>query len=140
MPAMMPIQPYQRLQPKRKAAVAVEFALTAPILFLLLMGALELGHANMVLNTTEAACYEGSRIGIVPGASAAECVAATERVLDSAKIKDAVISVTPANLSRQSEFITVRVVVPYRSNSITVPFFTKGLIIERECKLTRERD
>ena len=125
---------------KRRGAVAIEFALTIPILFLMLMGALELGHANMVLNTTEAACYEGARVGIVPGTTAAECVAATQRLLDVSKIKDATISITPADLTTRTEAVTIRVVVPYRTNAITVPLFTRSLTIQRECKLTRETD
>jgi Flp pilus assembly protein TadG len=131
-------QAYGKMGPVRSGATAVEFALTAPVLFLLLFGALELGHANMVLNTTEAACYEGARVGIVPGTTAAECIAATQRLLDIAKIKDATITVTPANLATQTEAVTIRVVVPYRTNAVTVPFFTRGLTIQRECKLTRE--
>lgn len=129
----------QPQQKNRSGAVTVEFAMTAPILFLLLMGALELGHANMVLNTTEAACYEGSRVGILPGATSAECIAATERMLQIGKIRDATVTVTPANLSTQSEFVTIQVVVPYRANAITVPVFTRGLTIQRQCRLTREK-
>jgi Flp pilus assembly protein TadG len=123
---------------RRSGAVAVEFALTAPVLFLLLMGALELSHANMVLNSSEAACYEGARVGIVPGATAEECITAAQRLLDIAKIKNATVTVTPASLSTSSEAVTVRVVVPYRVNTIVTPVFTKGLTIQRECKLTRE--
>ncbi|MEZ6075910.1 MAG: pilus assembly protein [Pirellulaceae bacterium] len=56
--------------PLRSGVTTVEFAMTAPLLFMLLYAALELGHANMTFNAVEAACYEGARVGIVPGAKA----------------------------------------------------------------------
>lgn len=123
----------------RGGAVAVEFAITCPILFLLVLGALELGHANMLLNTTEAACYEGARTGIVPGATVAECESAARQKLTTAKIKSFQITVTPNSLNALSPSITVRIAVPYSSNAITFPFFTRRLVIQRECTLTREK-
>jgi Flp pilus assembly protein TadG len=64
----MPVRPQGR-----RGTAAVEFAMTAPLLFMMIYASVELGHANMVLNATEAACYEGARVGIVPGATADEC-------------------------------------------------------------------
>ena len=81
-----------RAQPDRRGVTAVEFAMTAPILFLMLYVALELGHANMTFNAVEAACYEGARIGIVPGAQAADCQAAAQRILSISKIRGASVS------------------------------------------------
>ncbi len=124
---------------RRSGAVAVEFALTVPILFALLLGSLELGHANMVLNTTEAACYEGARTGIIPGASAVECEQAARQKLATCKVRNAQITVTPNSLENFTPTVTVRIVVPYSNNAITVPFFTRSLVIQRECTLRRER-
>ncbi len=118
---------------------AVEFALTAPLVFLLLFGALELSHANMVYNSTEAAAYEGARCGIVPGASAAECIAAAQRILAIAKITGAEVQVVPSDLKTVTQTIRVTINVPYASNSLAPPKFTKSLIISRACVLTREK-
>ncbi|MFO0941662.1 MAG: TadE/TadG family type IV pilus assembly protein [Pirellulales bacterium] len=123
----------------RQGATAIEFALTAPILFALVFGAVELGHANMVLNTAEAACYEGARVGILPGATVAECEQATRNKLTALKIKNATIQVSPANLSNFSPTVTIKVVVPYANNALTFPFFTKNVVVQRECTLTREK-
>ena len=106
---------------------------------MLVFGAIELGHANMVLNTAEAACYEGARIGILPGATVAECEQATLAKLTAVKISNATIEVTPSNLNTLSTSVTVKVTVPYSSNALTFPFFTKNLVIQRECTLTREK-
>ncbi|XZE22546.1 TadE family protein [Pirellulaceae bacterium SH449] len=123
----------------RQGATAVEFAMTAPIAFLLLFGALELGHANMVYHSAEAAAYEGARKGIVPGATAAECISQTDDMLRLCRVRGATVTVTPNNLTPADLNVTVRVEVPYRDNSIVVPFFTRNLVINRECKLSRER-
>jgi Flp pilus assembly protein TadG len=123
----------------RCGATAVEFALVAPVAFLLLFGALELGHANMVFHSAEAAAYEGARKGIIPGATATECIAEANDMLQLCRVRGATVTVNPAVLTPNDANVTVRVQVPYRSNSIVVPFFTRSLVINRECKLSRER-
>lgn len=122
----------------RSGAAAVEFAMTAPLVFMLLLGALELGHANMVFHAAEAAAFEGARAGIVPGATSAEVTSATQNVLDISRIRDASISISPSNLDSKEETIRVQVNVPYPKNTLMPPFFTKGLTIRRECRLSRE--
>ncbi len=130
---------HQYLVGSRRGATAVEFAMTAPLVFLLLFAALELSHANMVFNTTEAAAYEGARQGIVPGASAADCVTAAERILAISRIRGATVSVTPADLQTNTNTLTVTITVPYAANTVVAPTFTKTLEISRACELNREK-
>jgi Flp pilus assembly protein TadG len=124
---------------RRAGAVAVEFALTAPLLFLMLFGSLEMGHANMVFNATEAACYEGARQGIIPGATAAQCTAAANRLLQISGIRDATVEVTPNDLNVTTDTVAVRIRVPYNRNTIVTPVYTNALVIDRRCELVRER-
>ncbi|MCA9133151.1 MAG: pilus assembly protein [Planctomycetales bacterium] len=112
--------------------------MTAPLLFMLLYAALEIGHVNMVLNATEAACYEGARTGIVPGATAAECQAAAQRILDISRIRGATVQVRPNDLSVRSPTVEVVIDVPYLQTSIITPTFTRGLTLSRACELVRE--
>ncbi|MCU0712460.1 MAG: pilus assembly protein [Pirellula sp.] len=123
----------------RRGATTVEFAMVAPIAFLLLFGSLELGHANMVFHSAEAAAYEGARKGIVPGATAAECIAEANEMLQLCRVRGGNVTVIPATLTPNDASVTVRIEVPYRSNSLIVPFFTRSLVINRECRLSRER-
>ena len=124
---------------RRRGAVTVEFALTAPLLFMLLFASLELGHANMVFNVAEAAAYEGAREGIVPGADVASCQASAQRLLEISRIQGASIQVTPANLAVETDTIQVTITVPYARNTIVTPLFTNGLTIQRSCTLDREQ-
>lgn len=126
-------------QDTRRGVATVEFAMTAPVLFLMLYAALELGHANMVYNAVEAACYEGARVGIVPGASAAECQSAAQRILDLSNVRGARVTVTPANLNITTDTIRVNIAVPYAGTAIIPPTFTRLLNVNRRCELVREK-
>ncbi|MEO8268328.1 MAG: TadE/TadG family type IV pilus assembly protein [Aureliella sp.] len=126
-------------RPLRRGITTVEFAMTAPLLFLLLYAALELSHANMTFNTVEAACYEGARVGIVPGAKASECQAAAERILTISKIQGANVTVTPTDLNTSTQSVQVRISVPYAQTAIIPPTFTRLLTINRQCELVREK-
>lgn len=126
-------------KPNRRGVTAVEFAMTAPILFLMLYAAMELGHANMTFNAVEAACYEGARMGIVPGARAADCQAAAERILSISKIRGARVKVVPASLNASSTSVQVRITLPYADTAIMPATFTRLLTIDRRCELVREQ-
>lgn len=126
-------------KPNRRGVTAVEFAMTAPILFLMLYAAMELGHANMTFNAVEAACYEGARRGIVPGAQAADCQAAAERILSISKIRGARVTVVPASLNASSKSVQVRISLPYAGTAIMPATFTRLLRINRQCELVREQ-
>jgi len=105
----------------------------------MLYAALELGHANMVYNAVEAACYEGARVGIVPGASAAECQSAAQRILDLSNVRGATVTVTPGNLNTTTDTIRVNIAVPYAGTAIIPPTFTRLLNVDRGCELVREK-
>lgn len=122
----------------RSGALAVEFALTLPLLFLMLFGAVELSHANMLLHTAEAAAYEGAREGILPGATAGDCRRAAREILDIGRVRRSSIRITPSNLNTESDTVKVRVTIRYRHNTIIAPLYTDRLVIRRECELVRE--
>jgi len=123
----------------RTAAVVVEFAICAPILFLFFFASLEFSRVNMIRQSVENAVYEGARRGIVPGATAANCRASSQVVLNSISARDATITVTPSVITKDSPEVTVAVSVPVNSNSWVVPFFFKDRVISSRMTLRRER-
>jgi Flp pilus assembly protein TadG len=123
---------------ERRGATTVEMALTLPILFLLLFGGYELSRANMIMHTCEAAAYEGARVGIVPGATAAQAQTAAEGVLRTTGIKNATIEVNPSNLANASETIAVTIEVAFADNTLLAPLFVGDLRLVRTCELLRE--
>jgi Flp pilus assembly protein TadG len=62
----------------RRGTASLEFAVTAPILFTLLFGSVELTRMNMIRNTANNAAYEAVRTCVVPGAKASEGVAVAQ--------------------------------------------------------------
>ena len=57
---------------RRTGAAAVEFAIVAPIFFMLVLVSLEFGRLNIIRHTADQAAYEAARHAMVPGATAAE--------------------------------------------------------------------
>jgi Flp pilus assembly protein TadG len=128
--------------PGRCGAAAVEFAMTVPIMLLLLFGALELGRMNMIRQTANNAAYEAARTCIVPGATKAEGVNAAKAVLDSIGVtySDPVITLEPpaAEITDTTLSVTATVVVPYGTNMWVRPLFSKTGSATATCTLTRD--
>ena len=122
----------------RTGAAAVEFALTLPLLLLLLFGGYELSRANMMMHTAESAAYEGARLGIVPGASADTVRAETQRVLNTIGLENVTIDIEPANLNVESDQIAVTVEFSFADNTLFVPRFMGTQPFVRTCRLIRE--
>jgi Flp pilus assembly protein TadG len=124
---------------RRSGAVIVEFAICAPILFLFFFAALEFSRVNMIRQTIENATYEGSRRGIVPGATANDCRNAAQLVLNTVSTNDATITVTPGVITPDTAQVTVAVTVPIDSNSWVTPFFFKNKSLANSMTMRRER-
>ena len=123
----------------RRGVTAAEFAVVSPFLFILVFACLELGLANMMFHTTEAAAYEGARTAIVPGATSQEAVAAVRAVLATAGIRVAEVSVSPADLSQTTQNVTVTVTTRFKDNLPLGTFFVDNDPMVKSCVLQRER-
>jgi Flp pilus assembly protein TadG len=126
-------------QTSRRGAVVVEMALCLPLLFFFFLGALEMSRVNMIRQSVENAVYEGSRRGVVPGATANDCRNAARAVLNSISANDADIDVVPATLTDNVPEVTVSVEVPINSNSWVVPFFFRDRFVTSSMTLRKER-
>jgi Flp pilus assembly protein TadG len=128
-----------RLDRNRSGAVLVEFALCAPILFFFFFTAFEFSRVNMIRQSIENAAYEGSRRGIVPGATADNCKDAARVVLNSISARFASVTVSPPVIAPDTDEITVRIDVPINENSWVAPFFFKDMIVSTSMTMQRER-
>jgi Flp pilus assembly protein TadG len=117
----------------------VEFAICVPILLLFFFAALEFSRVNMIRQTVENAIYEGCRRGIVPGATAANCRAAAQAVLNTISVQSATINVSPAVITRDTPQITVDIAIPVNNNSWVAPLFFDGKVVSNSMTLRRER-
>ncbi len=122
----------------RLGAVLVEFALAAPITFVMVFALIEFSRVAMLTNTAENAAYEGCRAAIVPGGTAAKASTAANRLLSSVGAVSPTITVTPANITEATTEVTVEISLPLNSNAWFIPTFTRNQTLIKRCKLTRE--
>ena len=109
---------------RRRGALTVEFALTAPLAFFLFFSALEFGRMNMVRHSMENAAYEGVRRGLVPNTTDAEVRAAANSVLSVVAVKNPNVQVTNAD-----DEITVTITANFNDQGWFAPiiFYNKTL-------------
>lgn len=124
---------------ERRGAVVTEFAICAPLLFFFFFASLEFSRVNMIRQSVENAVYEGARRGIVPGATAENCRASAQAVLNSISAAGATITVTPSVITRDTPQVRVAVSVPVNNNSWVIPVFFEGRNISSSMTLNRER-
>jgi Flp pilus assembly protein TadG len=129
----------KRLRRSRKGAVAVEFAITAPIFFLFLLAAFEFGWLNVMRHTADNAAYEAARAAMVPGASAADATAKANAILNVVGARGAKVSVTPSVITNSTTDVTVAVDIPMSSNGLITPRFTGNTTLHSVSTLKTER-
>ena len=130
---------YPSRRSKRMGVATVEFAITAPILFLIFFAMIEFARFNMIRHGIDCAVYEGARRGIVPGATADDVTLSAEAILRAVSTTNATVTVVPANITPETTQVTVTVAVPFNSNGWVVPRFFNGNTLTRSCTLAREQ-
>lgn len=120
---------------RRRGAVTVEFALAAPILFLLFLGSFEFARVNMVRHTMDIAGYEGARRGILPGATAAQVEARTNSVLSTTGVANAQVQADVLD-----DQVTVDIDVPLGANTWLARYFSPSGSLTNSYTFRRERE
>lgn len=128
-----------RLRRPRTGAVAVEFAITAPIFLLFLLAAFEFGWLNVMRHTADNAAYEAARSAIVPGATSGEALAKATSILNVVGARGAEINITPSNITNSTTEVTVAIDLPMKSNGLITPRFTGKTTLHSESTLKTER-
>ena len=110
----------------RRGTAAVEFAIVAPIFFMLIITAFEFGRLNVIRHTADNAAYEAARHAIVPGATSAEAMDKANSLLEIVGTRGARVSVNPPTLGPSVESVTVTVEVPMAQNGWIAPRITSN--------------
>jgi Flp pilus assembly protein TadG len=135
----MNLRPQTILQRDRNGAVITEFAIIAPVFFLIILALFEFSWLNVVRHTADNAAYEASRIAMVPGATAAEAITEANRIMAIIGIRGATATVNPAVITNASTQVTVNVTVPVDQNALVIPTFTGGMNLQSQSTLRTER-
>ena len=116
----------------------MEFAVTAPIVFLLFFAQLEFSRANLIRHSIQSAAYEGARRGIVPGATVADVREAATSILTAVSARDAVVTVDPTVIQPDTSQVTVTIDIPLISNTWGAAKFLRDRTLTSSITLNRE--
>lgn len=127
---------------RRRGAALVEFAIVAPVFFLIILGIVEFGRMLMVQQILTNASREGARRAIVEGVTQSEVETQVNNYLSNASISGATVTVNPGDLSNLGfgDNVTVSVTVPYDTISWTgSPWFLGGKTLGASTVMQAER-
>lgn len=119
----------------------MEFAVVAPVFFLLVFGMIEYGRMVMVQQVITNASREGARVAVLDGSTAADVSTAAEGLLSGASISGANISVTPNPPSSAVYGAPVTVAVSVSFNQVSwlpTPMFLGGHTLSATTVMRRE--
>lgn len=125
----------------RRGAAAVEFAIVAPLFFLVVLGIIEFGRMAMVQQIITNAAREGARVGILDNSTFSTVDAKVKQYLTAATITGATVKVVPnpPSSAGYDEPVTVTVSIPFDDASwLPTPFFIKGTVLEANAVMRRE--
>ncbi len=127
-------------RPQRAGAAAVEFAVVAPMFVAILLGTIEACSMIFLRQTTEMAAFEAARVSIVTQSTTAQVETAAKAVLDTRKVKDYTVSITPKDFQNApyGTFVRVEVRVPCEKNSLIPSLFYKSKEIVGSVDMMKE--
>ena len=119
----------------------VEFAIVAPVFFLLVLGMVEYGRMVMVQQVITNASREGARQAVLDGATSVEVSALVNSYLASGSISGATVTVAP-DPPTGAEFgdpVTVAVSIPFSQVSwLPSPMYLGGKTLTASTVMRRE--
>jgi Flp pilus assembly protein TadG len=152
-----------RARSTRRGTAAVEAAIVLPVYFLLLLGIIEFGHAQMVVNLLQGGCRAGARMGSTAGPTTANVVSHVKEVLgagvNASKVTiyvqdagaldtggtwpttDAQVQALPAievSTAKERQMFVVRASVPYNSIAVVPMPFLKNYKLSAQCFMRHE--
>ena len=125
----------------RRGVAAVEFALTAPLLFLLVFGMIEVGRGLMVQQLLANAARDGARSAILEGATVEAVKASVTEYLGASSVSDVSVFVEPdpLTLAQGGDPVTVTVSVPFTEVSwLPTPKYLGGATLSASVIMRRE--
>jgi len=134
----MNIATKRRPRNRRKGAAAVEFAITAPVLFLFVFTSVEFARMNMIRHTVDNAAYEAARAGIVPGATSENVEGRARSIMSYVGAVGVDVVITPTVILPETEEVTVEVSVPCNHNGFLAPHFFADSVLAGTTTMTRE--
>ncbi len=121
----------------RLGASAVEFAVVANIMFIMIFACMEFARMNMVRNLAQDAAYFAARQAIVPGATKDDAVQEAELIMSSMLSNG--YSVNVSDLDEESTDVTVTITVDLEKVALFTPKFLPKKKIDTVARIRTER-
>lgn len=137
----MSLRHSRRHRPPRCGAAVVEFAIVAPLLFLLVLGMLEFGRGFMVKHALTNSARSVCRAAIVDGATQTELLALASASLAGTGIDtyNVVFNPDPVSSAAGNSPVTVTIDTNYADVSwLPFPQFLQGMTLSGSCSLPHE--
>jgi Flp pilus assembly protein TadG len=124
----------------RRGAAVTEFAIVAPVFFLMVVGFIELGRALMVQQVLINASRVGARQAVTTGATSAQVQTAVQDYTASLAVPGVTVAVSPDPASAAAgTTMTVTTSVPFGNVSwMTSPWFLDGTTLTSSSKMRKE--
>lgn len=126
--------------PRRRGTATVEFAVTLPVLVLIVLAAIEACSLIFLRQTLTIAAYEATRVALVPNVSNAQVLHAANSILNDRRVRGANIEISPRDFAAAEvqSFITVTVSAPAKANALLTPLFFRGRTLVGQCSMMKE--
>lgn len=131
----------QRRHRPRRAMAVTELAVCLPVVTLIIFSSIEACSMIFLQQSLDVACYEASRVALVPKAQNANVKYQAELILTSRGVNGSQVSVTPADIqgAPQSSWIKVTATAPFRGNSLAGGWLFKNRTLAASVQMMKER-
>jgi Flp pilus assembly protein TadG len=132
--------PSRRQRLKRCGAAATEFAIVAPVFFMMIIGFIEFGRALMVQQVLINASRVGARMASTTGATSGGVQTAVQDYTASVAVSGVTVTVSPDPASAiAGTAITVTASVPFNDVSwMASPWFLSGKTLTANSQMRKE--
>jgi Flp pilus assembly protein TadG len=119
----------------------VEFAVVAPLFFLLILGMVEFGRMMMVQQIITNASREGARVAVLDNTTTSDVTTAVQNYLTGGSVQGATVTVVPdpPNTAGYGQPVTVTVRIAFNEVSwLPSPMFLGSKTLEASTVMRRE--
>jgi Flp pilus assembly protein TadG len=128
---------------RRTGATLVEAAFVLPVLFLLLLGFMEMSQMGMTSQMVTNAAMQACRVAVVDGYSQSDVLNSVQQIMAAEGIASGSYTVTtnPGDLTttHQGTAITVTINIPFRNIEWIPPIFLNSVTLKASATLSSER-
>lgn len=124
----------------RRGVATVEFAIVAPLFFLLVLGSIELGRALMVQQILTNASRVGARDAVTLSGTSSSAVTAATNFANGASVGGVNVAVSPnPSTASAGDMISVTVTVPYNNVTwVPAPWFMGDKVLTATSVMRKE--